>query len=64
MNEQQIRLVIVQDLMRLHQVVDTDVIIKQATALSNFVVNGAYQATQCPKNRPCVLLLLDTDDKG
>lgn len=40
MNEQQIRLAIVQDLMRLHQVVDTAVIIKQAQTLSDFVING------------------------
>lgn len=62
MNEQQIRLAIVQDLMRLHQVVDTDIIIKQAQALSDFVINGSDKATQCPKNPPCVLLLLGTGD--
>lgn len=48
--EQQIRLAIVQDLMQLHQVADTTVIIKKAQALSDFVINGTDKATQCPKN--------------
>lgn len=45
-HEQEIRLAIVQDLMRVHQLVDTDIIIKQAQALSDFVLGGVDKVTQ------------------
>lgn len=61
--EQNVRLMIVRDLLQLNQGSDADFIIKQATALSDFVLDGAYKATQCPKNPLCVRLLLGIGDK-
>lgn len=60
--EQTIRLTIVQELMQSHQIVETDLIIEQARALSDFVLEGADKATQCPKNPPYALLLLNIGD--
>lgn len=50
--EQNVRLAIVRDLLQLNQGANADFIIKQATALSDFVLDGADKATQCPKNPP------------
>lgn len=60
--EQNVRLAIVRDVLQLNQGANTDVIIKQATALSDFVINGADKPTQCPKNPPYALLLLNIGD--